>query len=1109
MALIPLRRAVRSTSVRSLTAALAFLLMIAAQTDRGFAASQPLKFFKNYFVTGDYVVAGVGLWGRGVKGIATGSITVSGVPTDAEIMSAFLYWQVVTSDGPESGSAGATFNDHLLSLPGPPAIPTPGGSIAVIGDPFGTSPCWSVGGGAGSSGGVKKTYSYRADVKRFIPLGPDGRHRVNKAHKIQLPDTGNSNKTPKAVGASLVVIYRSPSTTATLNSIVIYDGSYTLNNATRGMTQVIKGFYDPANALGKITHIVGGAQANKSEVLTAPGVNVANPFQGLLGEAWDNVTLPTSAIAGDSLTTSVNPPGNGSHDCLVWSAIIYRTKVNDSDGDGLLDKWESSAGTLYDPVGNPLPNLWSMGANPLHKDLFIEIGYMQTGATTYGGVAKPAHTHAPTHAAIKKIGDMFGSAPVANPDQRPGISLHIDLGASFPTGDGDPYLIRTGARGGEAFNESATQCTRASNAPPWICQFSAYPGTVGWKSGFRYLRDRPLQLSDTACRNADMDESALTRCERVFDRERKDMFRYVLFVHALGLPKKDCLVHDPANSNFGFPDTACQMTDLDFHVPVTNTGVADFPGGDAMVALGGFNDASGRPVGTDYMQAATLAHELGHTFQLRHGGAPTEPNCKPNYLSVMNYLFQLRGLRKDAGTFVDFSGQQLRALDEASPGEPGGLGLDAQTGLPKYRTGWYALPGAGVVGTPASKHCDGTPLVTNERQMVRVDSGSIVDTVDQIDWTKSSTTTVERGGQDLNFDGTIDTLNPGFNDWNSIRLNQLGSRRNVGAWFWVKDPVTQDYGAFIGPLSLDVGLADMGLADMGLADMGAGSLALGDLGRGDLNRGDLGRAGLGLADMGLADMGLADMGLADMGGGDLGLGDSGLGDSADGELTTELVEAHGFAPPNDLTAIVRGATDNCLGLARSTCHRIRLDWTRTNLGSESQYQVWRVTGSSIGTGGAMLGTVPATSGQAAFRFNDTTELPNGPFTYIVLAQFGSALSASDVQVTAVNTPPVAASDPAAGTYAVLAGQQLVVGVPGTLANDTDIDSPALSAAPTVALSMDGSFPSVRGGKVWLNANGSFTYLAPATTGPDSFVYVVNDVDTSRSSNVATVSIVVN
>ena len=247
MAPIPLRRAVRFTSVRSFAAALAFLLLIAAQTDRGFAASQPLKFFKNYFVTGDYVVAGVGLWGRGVKGIASGTITISGVPADAEILSAFLYWQVVTSDGPESGTKGATFNKQLLSVPGPPAIPTRGGSIALVADTLGTSPCWSEGGGAGAAGGVKKTYTYRADVKRFLPVGPGGRHQVNRAHTIQIPDTGNANKTPKAVGASLIVIYRDPSASANLNAIVIYDGSYTLNNATRGMSQTIKGFYDPAN----------------------------------------------------------------------------------------------------------------------------------------------------------------------------------------------------------------------------------------------------------------------------------------------------------------------------------------------------------------------------------------------------------------------------------------------------------------------------------------------------------------------------------------------------------------------------------------------------------------------------------------------------------------------------------------------------------------------------------------------------------------------------------------------------------------------------------------------------------------------------------------------
>ncbi|MCK7510070.1 MAG: hypothetical protein MZV70_42560 [Desulfobacterales bacterium] len=49
------------------------------------------------------------------------------------------------------------------------------------------------------------------------------------------------------------------------------------------------------------------------------------------------------------------------------------------------------------------------------------------------------------------------------------------------------------------------------------------------------------------------------------------MFRYALFAHALGLPKSE----EPA--------------DAGFHVPRTNTGVGDFPGGDVMVTLGAFS----------------------------------------------------------------------------------------------------------------------------------------------------------------------------------------------------------------------------------------------------------------------------------------------------------------------------------------------------------------------------------------------------------------------------------------------------------------------------------------------------------------------------------------
>ena len=63
-------------------------------------------------------------------------------------------------------------------------------------------------------------------------------------------------------------------------------------------------------------------------------------------------------------------------------------------------------------------------------------------------------------------------------------------------------------------------------------------------------------------------------------------------------------------------------------------------------------------------------HELGHSFWLtqpaRRSGPP-EPNCKPNYLSIMNYLFQVRGLPDDDGDLhMDYSRETVGALDENS-----------------------------------------------------------------------------------------------------------------------------------------------------------------------------------------------------------------------------------------------------------------------------------------------------------------------------------------------------------------------------------------------------------------------------------------------------------
>ena len=488
------------------------------------APGDALKFFKSHFVTGDYVVGGVGLYGSGA-----GNISISGVPPDADIAAAYLYWQVVVPNNgnPDTGGQGVTFKGYPLSVPAGPF----GKALGA-----GTPTCSSSGGGAGSSNGSKKTYSYRADVLRFLDVAPlpdpvigvpppgAGKLIANGSHSVALPTSNGLSP----LGASLVLIYRDSS--LPLSSIVLYDGTYAMDQTTEQMQLQIEGFYDADGAVGgsKITHIVGSGQANKSEILRFSGAvglpnslanpfPVTNPFTSLGGNLWDNPTYTLTADAmRTSVATSVDHAGFGSFDCLTWAAVVYKTTVKDTDGDGLLNRWETATATapVKDPHGRDLPYLGSMGADPAVKDLFIEIGSLQTddvtgdllpdpmcyggtGPTCIGGVVKPGHSHRPEHAALKLMGDALWNAP---PGAQP-IKVHFDVGNGYPAGDAldpsknaDAYIIRGSglARGGEVIAESFTQCTPGADAPPWECQFSAYPGTVGWKTGYQYMRDQIL-----------------------------------------------------------------------------------------------------------------------------------------------------------------------------------------------------------------------------------------------------------------------------------------------------------------------------------------------------------------------------------------------------------------------------------------------------------------------------------------------------------------------------------------------------------------------------------------------------------------------------------------
>ena len=1006
------------------------LILLLAQT--GGHAAQPsdaLKFFKNFFITGDYVVGGVGLWGQ-----IGGTINMSGAPDGAEALAAFLYWQVVSTEDPAIFAMQGSFNGQPLSTP--PVLPSEaagplGTQLSPITGLGGTDACLLNGGLFGGAG--RRVYTYRADVLRFLDV-VDGRHRINGAYNVALPNNGTLTRT---LGASLVVIYRHPHPATPLSAIVMYDGVFT-KQQQQTMSQRIEGFYDPASVLGQITYLVGSAQAGLAEKLTGPGISENDPFIAGAGNAWDVVTRPTASLAAGAsfFDTTIAPRYTGLaslfNDCMTLGAIVYRTQVNDTDGDGLLNRWESESG-LVDPNGEALPNLAAMGADPNHKDLFVEIGSMTTGVNsyTYGGVAKAAHTHLPSHEALKKVGDAFAAKE---------INVHFDLG-TYPPGVADPYIVRgLSARGGESFDEAITQCTPGvADTPwtadqPWNCQFDDYPGTVGWKTGFRFLRDMPLTLSDDACDAAEKDGNAATTCDRVLDSNRRDMVHYVLFVHALGLPKESCL--DPVT---GFPNVTCQQTNALFHVPVTNSGVADFPGGDAMVALGGFDNASGEPVGTDYMQGGTLAHELGHTLGLRHGAVKLtsglierEPNCKPNYQSVMNYLFQLRGLLDDSGVpYVNFSGQTLPTLDET--GLPIGLGSDVSTfASPPYRTGWYAPKANVAFGTAATKHCDGTPLLYGpdgsdadtdpdplEPEMIRVDSATIAATAN-IDWNLAA----GQESQDINFDGAPTVAPPagplpgllhGFNDWENLRLNQVGSRRNVGGWYWVLDPMTSMYAAYIGPLSLNVGHGDLGHGDLGHGDLGHGDLGHGDLGHGDLGHGDLGHGDLGHGDLGQGDL-------------DITPGQ----DVSAAEVSLELAAASGLLEAPTVKAFVRGTDGmgsnssvppaqqpwvpmgepiDCSTLSPVDCHRIRVDWNLSS--SANAFRVFReIEGSGSPVEITGFGYVQSTPGH--FTLFDTHELPSVRFSYVVIARYLVDAKVSEIPsdratLTAVNIVPVANS----------------------------------------------------------------------------------------------------
>ncbi|MCB9124674.1 MAG: choice-of-anchor L domain-containing protein [Caldilineaceae bacterium] len=420
------------------------------------------------------------------------------------------------------------------------------------------------------------------------------------------------------------------------------------------------------------------AQINESDLpitdnaVSAPGnfafdtegnivsINTSFGVQADTGTTYDGATPPLSAqtavVPGSviDLYFSVQDLGDSVYDSAVFlDKFFWSEDPNckegakvDTDGDGLLDIWETEGLTVTVGGVPEFVNLPAMGADPQRKDIFVEIDYM----VEYTGTNDIGHTHQPIASAIADVVSAFASAPVTNTDGTTGIRLHVDYGKNAPL----TYGITT--------TSGSTPTWGALSRSDAITETANLGETVG-QYGYSW---------------AAFDQIKQTH----FSPGRAAVFHYSMWIHKLA-------------ESFG-KTSGYSRNPSDF-----DSGASDF-----IVSLGGWRTSN---VGGPWDQAGTFMHELGHNLGLRHGGTE-EYNYKPNYLSVMNYAFQFDGLIKNSsqGNF-DYSRFKLPDLNEPSLDEAASLITTTAT-TDTYGTYWFCgaqlITSTNTLTSPVDWNCD-------------------------------------------------------------------------------------------------------------------------------------------------------------------------------------------------------------------------------------------------------------------------------------------------------------------------------------------------------------------------------------------------------------------
>jgi hypothetical protein len=352
--------------------------------------------------------------------------------------------------------------------------------------------------------------------------------------------------------------------------------------------------------------------------------------------------VPFSPLAAGLSDPGPNGPGQLPLQLQGLECFDAHGDVKDSDGDGLPDCWETSDidfdgdGNVdldlcvqVDTNGDGIPEAMAECADANHKDLFVEIDYMQfhkPDPKALSQTQRPDTVVNGKFVGVQSVREAFAAAPVCTietPGCVPtGIRIHFQVDEQLSHFDEVVFTPCTASAGSTGKTVVDFDTVKAANF-----------GTATDRANAQALNAKRLA------------------------------FRYVLFAHNLApLPGGG----------------------------VAGSGCAEVGGDDAVVSLGtGFlGSVAGHTgsVGSTDEQAGTLMHEFGHLVGLRHGGDDTI-NCKPNYRSVMSYNRQLSG-NPIVGRRLDYSRSLDPVLNELSLNEFAGLGVDPSLGaLPPYFNG--------------------------------------------------------------------------------------------------------------------------------------------------------------------------------------------------------------------------------------------------------------------------------------------------------------------------------------------------------------------------------------------------------------------------------------